>query len=222
MAFGSLLGGIITLIGTSPNIIVSRVREEITGEPFGMFDFTPVGAASPLAGVVFLAFGYRLLPRGRKGAASLDAAFNIKDYMTEARVPEESPGRQDSGDLKPRRWRVEVTDHPRALPALRRPPEHHAQGGRHPAAGGRARRAGTGRRRGQAQARRGDEAHASDAPRDEIGVMEAVVDANSALVDRRQRSRASMSAIRSTCSRSAAAASASRGGCARSSSSRAT
>ena len=44
MAFGSLLGGIVTLIGTSPNIIVSRVRQEIVGEPFGMFDFTPVGA----------------------------------------------------------------------------------------------------------------------------------------------------------------------------------
>src|SRR3712207_507871 len=90
MAFGSLLGGIMTLVGTSPNIIVSRVREELLGEPFGMFDFTPVGLGIALAGVVFLAFGYRLLPQGRKGAASLDAALNIKDYVTEARVTPES------------------------------------------------------------------------------------------------------------------------------------
>jgi di/tricarboxylate transporter len=41
MAFGSLLGGIVTLIGTSPNIIVAREREQIVGEPFSMFDFTP-------------------------------------------------------------------------------------------------------------------------------------------------------------------------------------
>jgi Di- and tricarboxylate transporters len=90
MAFGSLLGGIVTLVGTSPNIIVSRVREELLGQPFQMFDFTPVGAGIALAGVVFLAFGYRLLPKGRKGAASLDEALNIKDYVTEARVPTDS------------------------------------------------------------------------------------------------------------------------------------
>ncbi|MEZ0172411.1 SLC13 family permease [Microvirga sp. TS319] len=90
MAFGSLLGGIVTLVGTSPNIIVSRVRGELLGEPFGMFDFTPVGIGIAVAGVAFLAFGYRLLPKGRKGAASLDEALNIKDYVTEARVTAES------------------------------------------------------------------------------------------------------------------------------------
>ncbi|WP_243369489.1 SLC13 family permease [Microvirga solisilvae] len=90
MAFGSLLGGIVTLVGTSPNIIVSRMRGELLGEPFGMFDFTPVGIGVALAGVAFLAFGYRMLPKGRKGAASLDEALNIKDYITEARVIPES------------------------------------------------------------------------------------------------------------------------------------
>src|ERR687893_1261308 len=90
MAFGSLLGGIVTLVGTSPNIIVSRVRGELLGEPFGMFDFTPVGIGIALAGVVFLAFGYRLLPQGRKGTVSLHAALDIKDYTTEARVTAES------------------------------------------------------------------------------------------------------------------------------------
>lgn len=53
MSFASLLGGLMTQIGTSPNIIVSRVREEITGQPFTMFDYTPVGLALAVAGVVF-------------------------------------------------------------------------------------------------------------------------------------------------------------------------
>jgi len=57
MAFGALLGGIMTLVGTSPNIIVARVRSELTGEPFGMFDFTPVGLGLAVAGVAFLSFG---------------------------------------------------------------------------------------------------------------------------------------------------------------------
>jgi di/tricarboxylate transporter len=69
MAFGSLLGGLITLIGTSPNIIVSRMRGELTGQPFGMFDFAPVGLGLAAAGVVFLSFGYRLLPVGARPAA---------------------------------------------------------------------------------------------------------------------------------------------------------
>src|SRR5215217_4309141 len=54
MAFGSLLGGLVTLVGTSPNIIVARLRGEMTGTPFGMFDFTPVGLGIAAAGVVFL------------------------------------------------------------------------------------------------------------------------------------------------------------------------
>jgi len=91
MAFGSLLGGMMTLIGTSPNIIVSQMREQIAGEPFEMFDFFPVGLGLSAAGVVLLAFTYRLLPTSRRGAASMDAAFNIEGYTAEARVPPESP-----------------------------------------------------------------------------------------------------------------------------------
>jgi len=53
MAFGSLLGGLITLVGTSPNIIVSRVREDLTSQPFSMFDFTPVDLCLAAAGVAF-------------------------------------------------------------------------------------------------------------------------------------------------------------------------
>ena len=91
MSFGSLLGGLMTQIGTSPNIIVSRVREELTGSPFTMFDFTPVGAALAVAGVIFLALCYKLLPERARETASMDDAIEIKNYTTEAQVPADSP-----------------------------------------------------------------------------------------------------------------------------------
>ncbi len=86
MAFASLLGGVVTLVGTSPNVIVSRVRAELGGQPFSMFDFTPVGIVVALAGCAFLMVGYRLLPQDRRGAVSLDQAIDIKDYVTEAKI----------------------------------------------------------------------------------------------------------------------------------------
>lgn len=92
MAFGSLLGGLMTLIGTSPNIIVSRVRQEIVGQPFGMFDFMPVGLALTVAGTLFLGFGWRLLPRTQASSASgPENLFSIDDYQSEALLPEDSP-----------------------------------------------------------------------------------------------------------------------------------
>jgi di/tricarboxylate transporter len=87
MSFGSLIGGLMTLIGTSPNIIVSRVRSEITGEPFSMFDFFPVGAGICLAGIAFLVFGWRLLPRTDKSRTPPEELFKLEGYMSEARVP---------------------------------------------------------------------------------------------------------------------------------------
>src|SRR5690242_13193699 len=91
MSFASLLGGLMTLVGTSPNIIVSRVRAEMIGEPFHMFDYTPVGLGLLLVGLVFLRFGYRLLPRDRRGAASLGEAIDTKGYITESTITEDSP-----------------------------------------------------------------------------------------------------------------------------------
>jgi len=91
MSFASLLGGLITLIGTSPNIIVSRVREEMTGEPFKMFDYAPVGLGLTLVGLIFLRFAYRLLPRGRRATPTLGEAVDIQDYVTEAEIPAGSP-----------------------------------------------------------------------------------------------------------------------------------
>jgi di/tricarboxylate transporter len=90
MAFGSLVGGLVTLVGTSPNILVSRVRQEIGGAPFQMFDFAPVGLAIAAVALVFLAFGWRLLPLDRKGQRSAAEAFEVGPYMSEARVPEGS------------------------------------------------------------------------------------------------------------------------------------
>ena len=91
LSFGSLLGGLATLVGTSPNIIVSRMREDIVGEPFTMFDFAPVGIGLAVVGIVFLTFGWRLLPRADRTGAAGDTQFSIEDYTTEARLPPESP-----------------------------------------------------------------------------------------------------------------------------------
>lgn len=89
LSFGSLLGGLMTLIGTSPNIIVARMREDILGAPFGMFDFMPVGLGLALAGVAFLTVGWRLLPSERHGRRS--EAFELENFTTEAVVPASSP-----------------------------------------------------------------------------------------------------------------------------------
>jgi di/tricarboxylate transporter len=90
LAFASLLGGLVTLIGTPPNIIISAFRAQQSGTPFGMFDFTPVGAVIALAGLAFLVLiGWRLLRLdGRKSDSG--AAFAIEGYVTEAVIPEES------------------------------------------------------------------------------------------------------------------------------------
>ncbi|MDP4026878.1 SLC13 family permease [Methylobacterium sp. NEAU 140] len=91
MAFASLIGGLVTLVGTSPNVIVSKIRADLTGKPFGMFDYTPVGLSIAVTGFLFLSVGWRLLPRDRRGAASLEAAFNLESYTTEARLPAGGP-----------------------------------------------------------------------------------------------------------------------------------
>ena len=91
MAFGSLVGGIVTLIGTSPNILISKVRLEVSGHPFGLFDFTPVGLTLAVLGMVFLSFGYRLLPRERAPAPELEDALAKQDYHVEAHLPADSP-----------------------------------------------------------------------------------------------------------------------------------
>jgi di/tricarboxylate transporter len=90
LAFASLLGGSMTLVGTSPNLLISAVRQQLGGEPFHMFDFTPVSGGIALFGVVFLAFGWRLLPKGLRGAAGSSGSA-IEDYTSELRLLEKSP-----------------------------------------------------------------------------------------------------------------------------------
>lgn len=86
MSFASLLGGLMTLVGTSPNIIVSRVREDMTGQPFGMLDYFPTGFGLLVVGLIFLRFGYRLLPGDRRAAGTIGDALDIEGYVTEALV----------------------------------------------------------------------------------------------------------------------------------------
>ena len=90
MAFASLLGGLVTQIGTSPNVIVSRVREELTGESFRMFDFAPVGIVLMITGIAFLALFYWLLPERKREGLSVDEVMEVKNYTTEASVAEGS------------------------------------------------------------------------------------------------------------------------------------
>jgi len=83
IAFASLLGGLITLIGTPPNIIIATLRADAVGEPFGMFDFAPLGIFLSLFGVAFISLiGWRLLPK-RAALKSQSEIFKIDDYITE-------------------------------------------------------------------------------------------------------------------------------------------
>jgi len=91
LSFASILGGMITLIGTPPNIIIAEFRNDALGEPFRMFDFAPVGIACAAVGVAYVALiGWRLLPAARKGADAGDDLFDLADYIAEVRVPEGS------------------------------------------------------------------------------------------------------------------------------------
>lgn len=90
LSFASLLGGLITLIGTPPNIVIANFRAEVNGEPFGMFDFAPVGLIVAVVGIAYIALvGWRLLPQGGEPPKP-DAPkplLDIDDYITEVRLP---------------------------------------------------------------------------------------------------------------------------------------
>ena len=91
LSFGSILGGLVTMIGTPPNIIVAAAREKATGTAFAMFDFTPVGAAVAVVGIVFVAVaGWRLIPKSRRAKLSPGELFQIESYVSEAAVPDGS------------------------------------------------------------------------------------------------------------------------------------
>ncbi len=91
LAFGSILGGMTTGIGTPPNIIIANLRSAYQGTSFGFFDFTPVGGVVAMAGVLFIALvGWRLIPRERRAQNAPNALFAIEKYITELEVSAES------------------------------------------------------------------------------------------------------------------------------------
>jgi di/tricarboxylate transporter len=88
LAFASLLGGMTTLIGTPPNLIVAGFRSEAGLPAFGLFDFTPVGLAVAAVGVAFISFlGWRLVPVREQ----IGVPRRIERYFTDLRIPETSP-----------------------------------------------------------------------------------------------------------------------------------
>jgi di/tricarboxylate transporter len=187
MSFAALLGGIVTLVGTSPNIIVARVREDILGAPFGMFDFTPVGIGLAVGGVIFVAFAWRLLPRDRKGAVSIEEAFTLEGYTTEVSLPEDSP----LADKTVRELEKMSEDEVEVLTIIRKRGRLHQPHANTKLRAGetlilQGAPAALERVVGEAQLKliRDQKTQEIDAPDDDIGVMEAIVTADSPLVDR--------------------------------------
>jgi di/tricarboxylate transporter len=91
LSFASILGGMITLIGTPPNIVIAEYRNDALGTPFAMFDFAPVGLACAVAGVAFVAtIGWRLIPQNVSASRPLKALFDFGEYIAEVKVPEDA------------------------------------------------------------------------------------------------------------------------------------
>jgi di/tricarboxylate transporter len=91
LSFASILGGMITLIGTPPNIVIAEYRGTALGESYRMFDFAPVGLAVAIVGVAYVAlFGWRLIPLARGKHDSAKELFELGDYVAELKVPEGS------------------------------------------------------------------------------------------------------------------------------------
>ncbi|MEX0307234.1 MAG: SLC13 family permease [Ruegeria sp.] len=89
LSFATILGGMATLIGTPPNIIIASIRAETLGEPFHMFDFAPVGGIAAIAGLAFVALiGWRLIPNRGVEEETSEA---LAEYIAELTIPPESP-----------------------------------------------------------------------------------------------------------------------------------
>jgi len=91
LSFASILGGMITLIGTPPNIVIAEYRASVLGEPYHMFDFAPVGLAVAIVGVAYVALiGWRLIPAARGQHDTAKELSHLGDYLAEVKVPEAS------------------------------------------------------------------------------------------------------------------------------------
>jgi di/tricarboxylate transporter len=102
LSFASILGGMVTLIGTPPNIIISAFREKALGEPYHMFDFAPVGGICAIAGILFIALiGWRLIPTARSEHDSPEELFDLENYIAELKVSKVSKALdQTIGELR--------------------------------------------------------------------------------------------------------------------------
>lgn len=91
LSFATILGGLVTLIGTPPNIIIAAFREQSLGEAYSMFDFAPVGLACATVGIAFIALGgWRLIPRAVRERNPGQDLFELEGYVAEIEVPENS------------------------------------------------------------------------------------------------------------------------------------
>ena len=91
LSFGSILGGLTSLIGTPPNIIIGSYRADATGSAFGLFDFSPVGVPLAIVGVLYITFlGWRFIPKERRGQKPPQDLFEIANYVVEVKVPKGS------------------------------------------------------------------------------------------------------------------------------------
>ncbi len=93
LAFAAILGGMVTMIGTPPNVIIASIRVEAGAStvPFALFDFSPVGLSVAVVGVLFVTLvGWRLIPKERVGQASPQNLFRIGEYITEVLIDKES------------------------------------------------------------------------------------------------------------------------------------
>lgn len=92
LAFATILGGMVTLIGTPPNIIIAAFREKALGESFAMFDFAPVGLVCALFGVAFVTLiGWRLIPVSETKSSPAANLRDLHGYVAELIVSETSP-----------------------------------------------------------------------------------------------------------------------------------
>lgn len=88
LSFASILGGMITLIGTPPNIVIATFRGEALGTPYTMFDFAPVGIAVAAVGIVYVAvIGWRLIPVASTANRTHSPVEDLERYLAELRVP---------------------------------------------------------------------------------------------------------------------------------------
>lgn len=103
LSFASILGGMITLIGTPPNVVIATFRESSMGESYGMFDFAPVGLIVAIVGVIFVALvGWRLIPKERGKSGSVSALEDLEDYLFELSILEDSEVRgQSVSEIEP-------------------------------------------------------------------------------------------------------------------------